>query len=212
MAALQQSRRWASAVKAAERYRWPGNAGITKRRIVAAALKAAQLKHSMVIGFGVRELALLACLDYSTVAAGLRELREERDPFFVLVAEHHGEWADYYELVVPDGYAEAAAWRRWQPGRLGGIHPVFRELGGPAALIYPLLTIDEPMRTTDVPLMAGISETAAKTGLNTLAEHGMAERVPGGWIRGPADPYDVAEQLGVYEQVEKIKPAELARW
>ncbi|MEU6799290.1 hypothetical protein ABZ907_47040 [Nonomuraea wenchangensis] len=81
----------------------------------------------MVIGFGVRELAMLAGLDHSTAAKGLKELREEPDPFFVLVAEHHGEWADYYELVVPDGYAEAAVWRRWQPGRLGGIHPVFRE-------------------------------------------------------------------------------------
>ncbi|MFG1977036.1 hypothetical protein ACGFJC_47555 [Nonomuraea fuscirosea] len=204
VAALQQSRRWNSAVKAAERYRWPGPAGITKRRIVAAVLKAAQLKRSMVIGFGVRELALLACLDYSTVAKGLRELREEPNPFLVLVAEHHGEWPDFYELIVPDGYAEAAAWRRWESGRLGGIHPVFRELGGPAALIYPHLTTDEPVRTTDAALLAGISETAAKTALLRMGEVGMAERRGGGWVRGPADPYDVAVQLGVYEQIEKI--------
>lgn len=201
--ALRQTRRWWNAFRAAERYRWPGSAGITKRRVLRAMLKAAQLKGSVVIAFGVRELGLLGCLDHSTVAKALKELREEPGGFIDLVAEHHGDHPDIYQLVIPVGYAEAAAWRRWQPGRLGGIHPVFRELGGPAALIYEQLT-DTPIRNMDVPGLAGVSETAAKTGLHALAEEGLAERVPGGWVRGPADPHDVAGRLGVYERIAAI--------
>ncbi|WP_433542048.1 hypothetical protein ACQP10_37815 (plasmid) [Streptosporangium sandarakinum] len=201
--ALRQSRRWYSAVRAAERYRWTGPAGITKRRVLRAMVKAAQLCRSMVVGFGVRETALLAGLDHSTVAKTLRALRDEPDPFIDLVAEHHYDRPDIYRLTIPVAYAEAAAWRQWQPGRLGGIHPVFRDLGGPAALIYEHLTT-EPIRTFDVPGLAGVSQTAAKTALRALAEHGLAERVPGGWVRGPADPGDVAEQLGVPERVDAI--------
>ncbi|MET7335966.1 hypothetical protein [Nonomuraea sp. NPDC005650] len=201
--ALRQTRRWNSAFRSAERYRWPGPAGITKRRILRAMLKAAQLKGSMVVAFGVRELGLLAGLDHSTVAKGLRELRDERGPFIDLVAEHHGDHPDTYQLIIPVEYAEAAAWRRWQPGRLGGIHPVFRELGGPAALIYEQLT-DTPIRSMDVPGLVGVSDTAAKTALAALAGEGLAERGPGGWVRGPADPYDVAERLDVYERVAAV--------
>ncbi|MFI9845138.1 hypothetical protein ACIHFD_49525 [Nonomuraea sp. NPDC051941] len=201
--ALRQTRRWNSAFRAAERYRWPGPAGITKRRVLRAMLKAAQLKGSMVIAFGTRELGLLACLDHSTVAKALKELRDEPGAFIDLVEAHHGDWPDIYQLVIPLAYAEAAAWRRWQPGRLGGIHPCFRELGGPAALIYEQLT-DSPVRTTDVPGLVGVSSTAAKTALHRLAEEGLAERIPGGWVRGPADPYDVADRLGVYERIAQL--------
>ncbi|MEU6799289.1 hypothetical protein ABZ907_47035 [Nonomuraea wenchangensis] len=38
-----------------------------------------------------------------------------------------------------------------------------------------------------------------------MGEHGLAERRGGGWGRGPADPYDVAEQLGVYERIDEIR-------
>ncbi|MFD9947660.1 hypothetical protein ACFWYW_46660 [Nonomuraea sp. NPDC059023] len=203
-AALRETRRWHSAFEAAARKRWTGAHGITLRRVLAAALKAAQLARSMVIGFGVRELALLSCLDYSTVAKALRELREERDPFLVLVLESWQERADIYQLVIPDAYAEAAAWRRWQPGKLGGIHPVFRELGGPAALVYERLS-SEPTRKTDLPLLTGVASTACGTALRRLAEEGLAVRAPEGWVRGPADPTDVAERLGVYEEIKRIK-------
>ncbi|MBG0818961.1 hypothetical protein [Planomonospora sp. ID82291] len=201
--ALQQTRRWYSAFRAAETHRWSGPGGITKRRILRAMLKAAQLRRSMVIGFGVREIGLLAGLDHSTVANHLRELRAEPDPFIDHVAEYHQEQPDIYQLIIPAGYAEAAAWRRWQPGRLGGIHPVFRELGGPAAMLYEVLGA-EPVRSCDLPGLAGVSETAAKVGVRALAEHGMAERVAGGWVRGPADPGEVAERLGVYERVDQV--------
>lgn len=167
-------------------------------------LKAAQLKRCMTIAFGVRHLALLACLDETTVARTLRMLREESDPFIDWVAEHRGERADTYRLIVPQAYAEAAAWRRWAPGRLGGIHPVFRVLGGSAAFVYEALGT-EPIRTFDLPGLTGLGATAVSEGLAALGEHGMAVRTRrGSWVRGPADPGVVADQLGVPETIAKI--------
>ncbi|MEU4703334.1 hypothetical protein [Nonomuraea dietziae] len=199
----QQILRWNSAMRAAERYRWTGPRAITIRRVLRALLKAAQLRNCTVTAFGVRNLALLAGLDESTVAKTLKLLREEPDPFIDLIQAHHGERADTYRLVIPHGYGEAAAWRRWQRGKLGGIHPVFRVLGGTAALVWEQLD-SEPARTSDLHTLVGISPTALSTALTTLAEHGLAERHRGGWVRGPADPLHVAEQLGVPELVADI--------
>ncbi|WP_346158209.1 hypothetical protein [Nonomuraea recticatena] len=199
----QQILRWNSAMRAAERHRWVGPRAVTIRRVLRALLKAAQLRNCTVIAFGVRHLALLAGLDESTVAKTLKLLREERDPFINLIQVHHGERADTYRLIIPQGYAEAAAWRRWQPGKLGGIHPVFRILGGTAALVWEQLN-SEPTRTTDLHTLVGISPTAVTTALTKLAEHGLAERRCGGWVRGPADPLRVAKQLGVPELLVEI--------
>ncbi|GAA3507791.1 DNA-binding transcriptional ArsR family regulator [Streptosporangium album] len=204
VAELQQTRRWYSAMRAAESYRWTGARGLTIRRVLRAVLKAAQLRHSMVIDFGIRHLALLAGLDESTVAKILRILRDEADPFIDLVRAHHGDRADTYRLLIPQGYAEAAAWRRFQPGRLGGIHPVFRMLGSPAAFLYEHLPTDTPTSRFELRSLTGLSATAVSTGLLALAEEGMAERVRGGWVRGPADPGDVATRLGVPELVKRI--------
>ncbi|MEV7011682.1 hypothetical protein [Streptosporangium sp. NPDC051022] len=199
----EYTQRWHSAFRAAEKQRWCGQAGITKRRVLLAMLKAAQLSHSILVDFGCREIALLAGLDHSTVAKALRQLRDENDPFIDLVQPHHHDQADIYRLVIPLGYTEAAAWRTPQYGRLGGIHPVFRILGGPAAFLYEQLT-DTPTSSFDLAGLAGVSLTAAKTGLRTLAEEGMAVRERSGWVRGSEDPKKVADRVGVPELVEAI--------
>ncbi|MET8006278.1 hypothetical protein [Nonomuraea glycinis] len=201
---LQRTRAWYSALGAAVRgRRWTGQKGLTVRRVLLAMLKAAQLSHTTTIGFGCRHLALLAGLDESTVAKTLKMLRQEPDPFIDWVAEHRGERADVYRLIVPQAYAEAAAWRCWPPGRLGGIHPVFRVLGGCAAFVYEVLDA-APVRTFDLPGMAGLSPTGVSDGLRALAEYGLAVRTRDGWVRGPADPGDVADQLDVPELIEQI--------
>lgn len=201
---LQKTRGWYSALTVAVRTgRWQGKKALTIRRVLLAMLKAAQLSRSTTIGWGVRHLALLACLDESTVAKTLKLLRQEDDPFIDWVAEHRGERADIYRLIVPQEYAEAAAWRRWQPGRLGGIHPVFRVLGGPAAFVYEQLSTS-PVRTIDLPYLTALGSTAVTDGLNELGAHGLAVRTPEGWVRGPADPLMVADQLGVPDIVAEI--------
>ncbi|MFI6485720.1 hypothetical protein ACIBH1_47980 [Nonomuraea sp. NPDC050663] len=201
---LQKARAWHSALTVAVRSgRWQGKKALTIRRVLLAMLKAAQLSRSTSIGWGVRHLALLACLDESTVAKTLKLLRQEDDPFINWVAEHRGERADIYRLIVPQAYAEVAAWRRWQPGRLGGIHPVFRVLGASAAFVYEQLSAS-PVRTIDLPYLTALGSTAVTGGLNELGAHGLAVRTPEGWVRGPADPLVVANQLGVPEIVAEI--------
>ncbi|WP_093172203.1 hypothetical protein [Sinosporangium album] len=198
-------RAWDSALAAAIRAgRWRGKKAITYWRVLSAMLKAGQLSANTVIGFGVRSLALAACLDESTVAKALRDLRDEPDAFVDHVAAHHGEWPDYYRLIVPQAYAETAAWRTWRPGKLGGLHPVFRELGGPAALVYDRLDAAVPLRTIDIQTETGLSATGTTTALRTLGEYGLAVKRDGGWVRGPSDPDRVAEQLDIPERLAQL--------
>jgi hypothetical protein len=109
---------------------------------------------------------MLACLDHSTVAPGtagaLRGGRPLPGPDgYPLDPESRRSraLADLYLLRIPESGATAAAWRRWRPGRIG-VHPVFRILGGPAALTLEQLT-GEPVRTFDLPALTGLSALAA---------------------------------------------------
>ena len=56
---------------------------------------------------------------------------------------------------------------------------------------------------------ARLSPSATSAALRVLAEHGLAERGPGGWRRGPADLDDVAESTGAAaihrERAERYK-------
>jgi hypothetical protein len=193
----QQIRQWDCAYRSAECRRWPGSHGITIRLVIRGLAAAAQMSGSTTIEFGTRSLGMLACLDHSTVARVLRELRDEDDPFIVLLRPGRRERADLYELRIPDSCSEAAAWRRWRPGLIG-VHPVFRVLGGAAALVCEQL-LGEPVRTVDLPHLTGLSATAVGTALADLAACGVAARGPGGWRRGPASLDDVADRLGVPE-------------
>ncbi len=200
---FQEIRRWDCALRAAERNRWPGAHGITVRLVARALAAAAQMTGSAVIEFGTRSLGLLACLDHSTVARVLRELRAEDDPFVVLLEERRGLRGDLYLLRIPDACAAAAAWGRWRPGRIG-VHPVFRVLGGAAALVCEQLT-GEPVRTMDLPGLTGLSATAVSTAVAGLAAHGIAARGPGGWRRGPASLDQAAQELGVPGLLEELQ-------
>ena len=215
----QEIRRWDCALRAGERQRWPGAHGITIRMVMRAVAAAAQMTGSTVIEFGTRALAIQAGLDHSTVARVLREVREEDDPYLDLLEERRGRGTfgltrrerrrrglrgDLYMLRIPEAYADAAAWGRWRPGRLG-VHPVFRALGGgPAVLVYEQLT-SGPVRAIDLEVLTGVSATAVSTALADLAAHGIAVRGPGGWRRGPADLDEIAADLGVPEALEALQ-------
>ncbi len=174
-------------------------------------LAACQLKGSMVIEFGTRSIGMLAGVDHATAARALRELREENDPFLELLdsprdpaSKRSKARGDQYLVRVPGAYAEVAAWHRWRPGRIG-VHQVFRAAGGSAAaLVYEQLDAG-PVRTMDLPVMTGLSSTAVNTALAELAAHGLAVRGHGGWRRGPADPDELAAQLGVLEALAEIQ-------
>jgi hypothetical protein len=68
-------------------------------------------------------------------------------------------------------------------------------LGGTAALTYEALS-PQPARGAEVARTARLSASAVSAALRVLAEHGLAERGPGGWRRGPAALADVAESTG----------------
>ena len=75
------------------------------------------------------------------------------------------------------------------------IHPAFLVLGGTAGLVYQALGQDEA-RGAEVARAARLSASATSAALRVLAEHGLAERGPGGWRRGPVALADVAESTG----------------
>lgn len=199
----REIRRWDSALRVAERNRWPGRHGLTVRLVMRGLAAAAQMTGSVVIEFGTRAVGMLAGVDHCTAARVLRELREEPDPFIVLLEGRRGVRGDLYLLRVPDEYAEAARWRRWRPGRIG-VHQVFRALGGAAALVCEQLT-SEPVRTMDLPVMTGLSPTAVSMALAELGAHGIAVRGRGGWRRGPADLDELAARLGIPEQLAELQ-------
>ena len=129
------------------------------------------------------------------MARVLRMLREEPDPLIDLVSLRRMARADRYQLRIPDRYAGSVRWRRRRAGRAEAIHPVFLVLGGAAGLVYQVLGPDE-VRGAEVARTARLSASATSAALRVLAEHGLADRGPGGWRRGPATLDGVAESAG----------------
>jgi hypothetical protein len=68
-------------------------------------------------------------------------------------------------------------------------------LGATAGLVYQVLDPNE-VRGAEVARAARLSPSAVAAALRVLAEHGLADRGPGVWRRGPIVPDDVAESTG----------------
>ena len=192
-------RQWLTAVLCAAED--PGRVGSWGRRAIAVRLvllalaQAAMVSGSTTIEFGTRNLALHSALSHRTVARVLRILRDEPDPLIDLVSPRRMARADRYQLRIPDRYAGSVRWRRRRAGRIEAIHPVFLVLGGTAGLVYQALG-PEPVRGAEVARTARLSASAVSAALRVLAEHGLAERGPGGWRRGAVALADVAESTG----------------
>jgi hypothetical protein len=192
-------RQWWSAVQLAEADRYPGTVGLTLRAVLASVGAAAQKRGSRYLALGTRALSFEAGCDPTTVAAALRTLRAEPDPFLVLLEDHRGPGGDLYELRIPDRYAAAAEHRPWPKGKIPGVDIAFRGRGGlglPAYFAYRALSADRPQLTPDLQEAAGISRSAAYRALDALADVGLARRVTGGWIRGRISLLRVRTHLG----------------
>jgi DNA-binding transcriptional ArsR family regulator len=192
-------RRWVTAVSCAagdpDRVRSWGRQAIAVRLVLAALGQAAMVSGSGTIEFGTRNLALYSALSHRTVARVLRMLRDEPDPLIDLVSPRRMARADRYQLRIPDRYADSVCWRRRRAGRMEAIHPVVLVLGGTAGLVYQALGQDEE-RGAEVARAARLSVSAVSAALRVLAEHGLAERGPGGWRRGAVALDGVAESTG----------------
>ena len=192
-------RQWLTAILRAaedpERVKGWGGRAIAVRLVLLALGQAAMVSGSSVVEFGCRNLALHSALSHRTVARVLRMLAAEDDPLIDLVSPRRLARADRYALRIPDRYADSVRWRRRRAGRVEAAHPVFLVLGGSAALTYEALG-PEAARGAEVARAARLSASAASAALRVLAEHGLAERGPGGWRRGPVALADVAESTG----------------
>jgi DNA-binding transcriptional ArsR family regulator len=148
-----------------------------------------------VVEFGCRNLSLHAALSHRTVARVLRLLAAEDDPLIDLVSPRRMARADRYALRIPVRYADSVRWRRRRAGRIEAAHPAFLALGGTSALVYQVLDQAEACGA-EVARAARLSVSATSAALRVLAEHGLAERGPGGWRRGTVALADVAESTG----------------
>jgi hypothetical protein len=200
----QWIRAWWNALLATERLRYTGRAGLSVRLLLRAIGAMAQRRGSRYLDVGRRSLSLACGLDDSTVSELLRVLREEADPWLVLIEGERGVHGDLYELRIPDAAIEVAAWRAWRAGRIEAIHPAFRVLGATSALVFEALTT-EPARRRDITHDAALSPRTVDEALTDLAAHGLAERVPNaGWRRGPTALDTVADTLGATERVAEL--------
>jgi hypothetical protein len=192
-------RRWMTAILCAtedpERVEGWGGRAIAARLVLLALGQAAMASGSSVVEFGCRNLALHAALSHRTVARVLRMLACEDDPLIDLVSPRRMARADRYVLRIPDRYADSVRWRRRRAGRIEAAHPAFLILGGTAALVYQALD-QVGARGAEVARAARLSASAVSGALRILAEHGLAERGPGGWRRGAVALADVAESTG----------------
>jgi hypothetical protein len=192
-------REWMTATVCAaedpERARSWGRRAVAVRLVLLALGQAAMVSGLSTIEFGTRNLALHSALSHRTVSRVLRMLRDEPDPLIDLVSPRRMARADRYALRIPDRYADSVRWRRRRAGRVEAVHPAFLVLGGTAGLVYQALG-PEPARGAEVARTARLSASAASAALRVLAEHGLAERGPGGWRRGAVALADVAESTG----------------
>lgn len=188
-------RAWWTGVRLAERDRYAGRAGLSVRLVLRALGNAGQKTGRRHLAFGVRSLAIAAGLSRSTVAAVLRQLRDEADPLLSHLVTGRGLAGDLYELRIPDRYTEQARTRAWRPGRIEALLPCFRVLGVPAAFVYENLD-RQPQSSWDLAATSVLSVRATQQALVELAAHHLAVRTRTGWARGPADPTRVARTLG----------------
>ena len=192
-------RQWMTAILCAaedpDRVKGWGRRAIAVRLVLLALGQAAMISGSGTIEFGTRNLALHSALSHRTVSRVLRLLRDEPDPLIDLVSPRRMARADRYALRVPDRYADSVRWRRRRAGRVEAAHPAFLALGGISALVYQVLD-QAGARGAEVARVARLSASATSSALRVLAEHGLAERGPGGWRRGAVALADVAESTG----------------
>jgi len=199
-------RRWHAAVGAAQRVDpFAGRVEVSVQVVgaVLAGLGRFGQRCGSQFAVGVRSLSLAAGVSHETAAVVLRYLREQPDPFVVFVEPAAGVRGDRYELRIPDRYLRSAYRARWVVGAIPVPHPVFRargRLGGglglAAGAVYAALS-DTPGPVRALAAAARVGE--GRRLLVRLAEHGLAVRGPGGWIRGPAALDRVADRLGVGE-------------
>lgn len=189
------------------------------RAVLYALAEAAALTQSRVVEHGNRSLAIATGLDHSSVGRVLRLLEDQPSDRLLLqiVRRAKGVHAHAYELRIPPLLAPKCAEKPWRAGRIHAIRPVFRDLGLPAAFVYAALEQvrhrgEASIGGRELARLARVGVTSTYEALQTLATHGLAERVPpdqgGGWRLGDASLAQLAESWGITDAIR----AQMARY
>lgn len=200
-------RTWWNALLLSEHQRYPGRSGLTTRWLLRALGEAAMKTGSRYVAFGSRALSIATGVDHTTVAAHLRQLRDEPDPFIDLIENDRGLQGDLYTLRIPDDISHRAATVSWPAGHLHGLRPVFRELGHPSAIVYEALEQGrhQPQRSFDLVGRTGLSRRAVHDALLTLAAWNLARQTRGRWtVVDNTSLALLAEQFGCQDAVHAL--------
>ena len=195
---------WTTAVQLAVPSRWADRAGLCKRPLLRALAEAAHRRGSRYVDVGTRSLGLGSVLDHSTVARTLKALRAEPDPFIVLIKSKRGARGDLYELRIPDEYRERAGSLPWPTGRLSGLHPVFHQLGVPAALLYDVVQQAGPADVGTLMARTHLSRATVYRAAAVLSGHGLLRAAGGVWRRTRLKLDTLARRLHVPSMVDRL--------
>lgn len=200
--------RWWAAVRLAEPQRYDTRAGLSHRAVLRACGRLAIGTRTRYLRWGVRSIGFQANLHHTTVAACLRELRDEHDPFLdVLQLDRGLGRPDVYALRIPTTLLEASQTMTWRPGRVG-LHRAFRVLGNQPAFVHEALVeaAGEPRTVRELTAAAVLPETSVRRALKVLGEHGLAQHASASsaWALGPADLDVVATRVGADEVSQQL--------
>lgn len=168
--------------------RWATKASYGRENVLTALVSAARQVQCEQVEHGVRHLSYTGgtVLQSASVAANLRSLRIEADPFVLLVDESRGASADVYELVIPETYLDRLPPNDQLPRLPRGIHPVFGVLSAAAYRVYTALArAGRPIKAIELAEMAHAPARTVWAVLAELQTHGLSHRGGGGlWSVG----------------------------
>lgn len=183
--------------------RW-GRRSFGAEIVLIAIADAARRRQSTFADFGIRHLSMGGgtVLDPATVAAVLRVLRDEQDPFLLLVQRGTGVDPDIYELRVPDDYIDDLPTELPPVSR--GIHPVIATFDSIAT--YRVLRNLGHQGAT-APQIATLTRTSVRTVrtvMHELRAAGLARRNATGWFRSRRSLDTAATKRGVRGRLRRI--------
>jgi hypothetical protein len=197
-----QLRKWAAALNLAiADQRWEPAVSYGRELTLLALAEAARKSQSLQVEHGTRHLSMHAgtVLDHTTLAAHLRALRAEDDPFILLLDSDRGAAADQYELVIPQAYLERIGPAAELPPAPRGIHPVFSALPRPAYRLYSTLSAAAgPVTAAELAQLASMPIRTVWATLSELAKHNLVAKAAGGtWRLGRRGLDRLARLLGI---------------
>lgn len=169
----------------------------TQRSVLRAVIWAGLVQGRPVVNTGCRALAEQAGCHLDTVAATLHELAEHH--LVQRIRRGHGPDADLWQINTALG-----AGHRPARGKVLGLHPVFRVIGGhrTAEVWHELQRHSAPLTADGIGTALGYDRQRVAEELRLLAGWGLAQGgAGGGWVLGTANIDALAAALGGDEQV-----------